>query len=169
MVGDFCNNYVVYHALLYYIWYSCVELTIPWNSGNEFANDTRGIFYTQSELEGTPDANEVMSTLARIHVSCEFSCNVGRTLLLKLPRKQNCRPIGHSYYAFIVYISAKTRSSAPMKAFLWSIRDGNARWNVNGRQKHKKFAKQECGKIANCSSFYSCSWKKVCARITQSW
>ena len=34
----------------------------------------------------------------------------------------------------IGYISAKMRSSALMKVYLWSTNDGNASWTVNGCQ-----------------------------------
>ena len=45
---------------------------------------------------------------------CMYIINVGRTLILILPRKQSGQPIGYVY--------------------LWSANDSNASWIVNGRQ-----------------------------------
>ena len=65
------------------------------------------------------------------------------------------------YYASIcnACISAKTWSSALMKAHLWSTNDGNTSWTINGRQGHCQDIKPASGKIAKCFysySFYSC-------------
>ena len=62
------------------------------------------------------------------------------------------------YYAPIVYISAKTRSSALMKAYLWSTNDGNTSWIVNECQGPRQGTKPASGKIANCS-YYSYYYK----------
>ena len=50
------------------------------------------------------------------------------------------------YYASIAYISAKTRSSALMKAYSWCTNDGNASWPVNGRQGSRQGTNQASGK-----------------------
>ena len=62
------------------------------------------------------------------------------------------------YYASIAYISAKMRSSALMKAYLWSTNDGNASWTVDGHQGPWQGTKPASGKIANFS-YYSYSRK----------
>ena len=59
------------------------------------------------------------------------------------------------YYAFITYISAKTRSSVLMKAYLWSTNNGNASLTVNGHQGSRQGTKTASGKIVNCSYSYS--------------
>ena len=73
------------------------------------------------------------------------------------------------YYASIGYISAKTRSSALKKAYLWSTNDGNASWTVNGRQGPWQGTKPASGKIAICSYSYSYSRKEVCSTTAHSW
>ena len=73
------------------------------------------------------------------------------------------------YYMSNPYISAKTRTSALMKASLWSTSSGKANWNIDGCQKHQQGTKPESGKIVNCSYSYSYSRKKFYSTVAQSW
>ena len=50
------------------------------------------------------------------------------------------------YYASIGYISAKTWSSALMKAYLWSTNNGNVSWTVNGVEDPGKVQNQPVAK-----------------------
>ena len=70
------------------------------------------------------------------------------------------------YYASITYISAKTWSSALMKAYLWSTKNGNASWIINQHQGPRQGTKPASGKITNCS-YYSC--KNVYSITAHSW
>ena len=51
------------------------------------------------------------------------------------------------YYASNAYFSAKTRSSALIKVYLWYINEGNASWTVNKRQGHRQGKKLASGKL----------------------
>ena len=75
--------------------------------------------------------------------------SVSRTLLLiRIAMKTKWPPIGSITLLYIDYISTKTRSSALMKAYLWSTNDGNASWTVNGRQGLRQGMKPASGKIS---------------------
>ena len=68
------------------------------------------------------------------------------------------------YYASNAYISAKTGTTALMKAYIWSTRcdKANLKFSSNWRQRHWQSTKPESSKIANCSySFSSHSLKMV--------
>ena len=73
------------------------------------------------------------------------------------------------YYASIAYISATTRRSALMNAYLWSTNDGNASWTVNRHQGPRQGMKPASGKIANYCSFSSYSRKIVYFSTAHAW
>ena len=50
--------------------------------------------------------------------------------------------------SYLKYISSKMRSSALVKAYLWSSNDGKASWIIRGRQGHRQGTKPVSGKIA---------------------
>ena len=50
------------------------------------------------------------------------------------------------YYASIAYISGKMWSSVLIKAYLWSINDGNASWNGNGCQGPRQVRNRQVAK-----------------------